>query len=110
MNRKEILLLSAPFFVASKLEALYGRGGQDWRGEPDFEDVVFVLDNRLELPNEVGSSPECVRSHLARQFAQILEKPVIQEYVASSLPSSAGAGRVDHVLAQMQRIADAAPR
>ncbi len=108
--KTEILLLPPPFFVAPKLEALHGRGGQDWRGAPDLEDLVFVLDNRPELPGEVSSAPECVWSYLVGQFAELLRGTTLREYVASSLPSATGGGRVGHVLAQMQEIADVASR
>ncbi|MFW6189166.1 MAG: nucleotidyl transferase AbiEii/AbiGii toxin family protein [Planctomycetota bacterium] len=106
-DRTEISILPAPFFVASKLEALHSRGGQDWRGEPDLEDVVFVLDNRPELPSEVRDSAECVLSYLTDQFARLSQNPTTREYVASALPPAAGSARVEYIIGQMRQIADA---
>ncbi|MDA3821665.1 MAG: hypothetical protein PF450_03490 [Bacteroidales bacterium] len=42
---EEIRILSAPVYLASKFEAFTNRGG-DYRTSHDFEDIIFVLDNR----------------------------------------------------------------
>ncbi len=38
-----IIQFPVPFYLASKLEALHSRGGEDCRGAKDFEDIVYVL-------------------------------------------------------------------
>src|SRR5271166_1872548 len=42
----EIRMITAPFFVATKLEAFQGRGKGDLFGSRDLEDLVFVIDGR----------------------------------------------------------------
>ncbi|MFO7958368.1 MAG: hypothetical protein R6X33_14875 [Candidatus Brocadiia bacterium] len=98
-------LLTPPYFVASKLEALDNRGGADWRGAPDFEDVVFIVHNRPELPTEIGRAPEDVRNYLTAQFANHLENATLREDVVSAVPPQLGARAVDEILARMQEIA-----
>lgn len=43
---RQIRLISAPYFVATKLEAFHGRGQFDYRLSRDVEDIVTVLDGR----------------------------------------------------------------
>ena len=58
----EIKHLTAPLFIATKLEAYRGRGGDDPLGSHDLEDVVIVVDGREELLAEVQGADEDVRS------------------------------------------------
>lgn len=44
-----IRLLQPAWFIASKLEAFRGRGGNDGRMSTDFEDIVFMLNNRTSI-------------------------------------------------------------
>lgn len=100
-----IRLLSPSFFVASKLEALHHRGGEDWRGEPDFEDVIFLVDNRAELPIEVREAPDNVRAYLGAQFESMLGDPMMREDVLSVMPRPVDTVRLENTLMQMRKIA-----
>jgi predicted nucleotidyltransferase len=44
----EIRVITAPYFLATKLEAFHGRGKNNFRSH-DLEDVVTVIDGRSEL-------------------------------------------------------------
>jgi len=44
-----IKLLTAPYFLATKLEAFYGRGKGDYLGSQDLEDILTIIDGRVEL-------------------------------------------------------------
>jgi predicted nucleotidyltransferase len=48
-----IQIFSAPFYIASKIEAYYQRGAKVKRLSTDFEDIVYVLENRKEFVDEV---------------------------------------------------------
>lgn len=50
---QSIKLFTPPYFVASKLEALWARGWTDIRTSTDFEDIVYVFDNRPSLEAEI---------------------------------------------------------
>jgi predicted nucleotidyltransferase len=45
----EIRLITAPFFLATKLEAFQGRGQRDFFASQDLEDVITVVDGRASL-------------------------------------------------------------
>jgi len=48
-NEHRIKILSAPYFIATKLEAFNDRGKGDGRTSHDFEDIVYVMENRKNL-------------------------------------------------------------
>ena len=48
----EIRLLSAPAFIATKFEAFTNRGS-DYRTSHDIEDIIYVMDNRTTIVEEV---------------------------------------------------------
>jgi predicted nucleotidyltransferase len=50
----EIRAVTAPFFIATKLEAFKGRGMGDFLGSHDLEDLVSVFDGRETLSAKSG--------------------------------------------------------
>ncbi len=52
----EIRMVTAPYFLATKLETFKGRGDGDFLGSHDLEDVVAVIDGRETLSAEVRTA------------------------------------------------------
>lgn len=50
-----VKILTAPHFVATKLEAFKNRGGNDPRQSHDFEDIVYLLENRSVIWDEMNA-------------------------------------------------------
>jgi len=74
---KEIRVVSAPYFIITKLEAFYGRGKGDYLLSHDIEDIVAVLDGRSEIVSEVRQSePELVRE-LSERFQHLLQESLL---------------------------------
>lgn len=67
-NNLRIQILSAPYFLATKFEAFKNRGFNDYRGSHDFEDIIFVLDNRTTIVNEILNANKEVRSYLKKEI------------------------------------------
>ncbi|QIH36772.1 nucleotidyl transferase AbiEii/AbiGii toxin family protein [Sphingobacterium sp. DR205] len=59
-----IRILTAPYLLATKLEAFKGRGGGDGRMSHDFEDIVFVLENRRSLWQEIRGCDRGIEPYL----------------------------------------------
>ena len=53
-----IKLIRAPYFLGTKLEAFFGRGKADYMASHDLEDLITVLDGRIEIVEEVQQSKE----------------------------------------------------
>lgn len=67
-NNTSIQILSTPYFLATKFEAFKNRGFNDYRSSHDFEDIIFVLDNRTTIVNEILNADEVVKSYLKKEI------------------------------------------
>jgi predicted nucleotidyltransferase len=80
-----IRIFQAPYFLASKFEAFNNRGGGDGRFSPDFEDIIFVLNNRTTIWKEMQQADETVSNHLKVQFQKLMKNEFIEEWISSNL-------------------------
>ncbi len=71
----EIRIVTAPFFLATKVEAFKGRGKRDFLGSRDLEDLVSVVDGRPALVAEVRREPSELRDYIRREVARLLSTP-----------------------------------
>ena len=74
----EIQLLDAPHFVATKLEAMHDRA-TDKRWSQDWEDIIYVLETRHELPGELQQAPAVLRQFVAGSFAELISDTEMNE-------------------------------
>jgi predicted nucleotidyltransferase len=101
-----IRMVTAPYFVTTKLEAFKGRGRGDFLGSHDLEDVVSVVDGRETLSAEVRAAGAELSEYVRREIANLLANPsFIDALPGFLLPDSASQSRVGIVLARMQNLA-----
>lgn len=67
-----IRLITAPCFVATKLDAFRDRGKGDYLASHDLEDVLSVVDGRPELVEEFRQADRELRNYVASVFANLL--------------------------------------
>ena len=84
----EINIFSAVYFLATKLEAHKNRGKGDGRTSTDFEDIVFILNNRSNIWNEMIETVGELRKYLIEEFSTLLNEPFIEEWISSHLEYS----------------------
>ena len=102
----QIRSITAPYFLATKLEAFKGRGRGDFIASHDLEDVLAVIDGRPELLEEVRSSPDDLRAYLALEFATLLRTPRFLDAIAGHLlPDAASQSRIPILLRRIQEFA-----
>lgn len=80
-----IRIFTAPYFLATKLEAFVDRGENEGRFSSDFEDIVHVLNNRQSVWEEIRDADEPVKQYLKDQFRQLLSQKYIDEWVSVHL-------------------------
>ncbi len=80
---QKIRILTAPYFIATKLEAFKGRGGGDGRLSHDFEDIVFVLENREKIWEELETCDPELKEYLLIEFSTLMNNPHIYEWIDS---------------------------
>lgn len=81
---EDIRILSAPVYLATKFEAFNNRGG-DYRTSHDFEDIIYVLDNRATIVAEVKDSQPDVKAFLQEEFREILKNPQMEEILSAHI-------------------------
>jgi len=104
-NDLVIRAVNGPYFVATKLEAFNGRGGGDYRASHDLEDIITVVDGRVELLEEIQEAGKALRIFLAKSFSQLLESSDFRESVAGHLaPDPASQARLPKVTHRLEQI------
>jgi len=100
--------VSAPYFLATKLEAFDGRGNGDYLTSHDIEDLVAVIDGRAELLRELAESADDLKNYLGDRFASVLVARAFMDALPGHLPPDrAGQVRLSLVAGRMQVIARA---
>ncbi|GGG05679.1 nucleotidyl transferase AbiEii/AbiGii toxin family protein [Pontibacter amylolyticus] len=79
-----IHILPVYYFLATKFSAFHSRGG-DHRSSHDFEDIVYVTDNRLNLLEEIAGSPDAVKVYLQQEYRKIWESRYREEILGCHL-------------------------
>lgn len=100
-----ISILAAPFYLASKFEALHDRG-DDLRLSADLEDIIYILNNRPGLSGEVRRAPAEVRSAVQHELKILIESPDFEEAVSAHLMPGAQRGRLPIIHDRIKAVMD----
>ena len=96
-------VVTAPFFVATKLEAFRGRG--DYTNSHDLEDLLTVIDCREAIVSEIAGAME-VRHYIAEQFRTLLAtRAFVDALPGYLLPDASSQGRLPILLSRIKEIA-----
>lgn len=109
-SRATIKVAPPVYLVAMKLEAFKSRGKGDFLASRDFEDIVRLIDGRLELLKEVSAAEDRVRAYIAAETARLLAEPRLMDGLAGAVRGDAASQeRIDVVvLPAMRGLAGAA--
>jgi hypothetical protein len=99
-------VVTAPYFLATKLEAFDGRGGGDFLLSHDIEDCVALIDGRPELVDEVRRADKPLRAYLAERFTALSGSASFLDALPGHLPpDSASQARLPLILERIRTIA-----
>ena len=87
-EKLEILGLSASCFLAAKLEAFQDRGLQDLLLSKDLEDIVTLLDCRMNFESEIIKAPDEVRYYIASSMRGLINNGLALDVIADLLRNS----------------------
>ena len=96
-------ILSAPAYLATKFEAFNSRGG-DYRTSHDFEDIIYILDNRMTLVPEIEQAHPEIQDYLRKELTKILKSPHWEEILSAHLHPLVFGERMPVVLDKMMQI------
>ena len=101
-------VVTAPYFLATKIEAFKGRGKGDFFASHDLEDVIFIIDGRSTIVGEIQIETTLLRKYLQREITRLLATPgFIDALPGYLLPDTASQARIGAVLRRLKAIASA---
>lgn len=83
-----INILKSTYYLATKLEAFKGRGNMDGRTSHDFEDIVFLLENRSTIWDELTNADVNVKEYLKIEFNKLLQNRYFPEWIRCHIDPS----------------------
>lgn len=102
---KIIKVVTAPYFLITKIEAFKGRGNGDYMFSHDIEDLIAVLEGRPELLDEVRNNDDVIHQALAKRFGELMTEQDFIESISGHLPSdTTSQQRVPHILGVIDSI------
>lgn len=81
-----IRLVTAPYFLATKIDAFHNRGAEDYIASHDMEDIITLFDGRPEIVDEVNNAPEDVKEFLSRKFGEFQKNRSFLDALPGHLP------------------------
>jgi hypothetical protein len=104
-----IRAVTAPLFLATKMEAFRSRGRGDFVASHDLEDIIAVVDGRPALAGEAKLAPAQLRRFLATTIERWVDDPEFLAATPGHLPGDAASqARAPMVLERLRAIAAAA--
>ena len=101
-----IKTITAPYFVALKLEAFEDRGQKDFLCSTDFEDVICLFNGRASIVDEIVANP-CLQQGLAAKFKDYLASTDLEDAVEGFVQTENNPEvRKDRILSAFRRIAN----
>jgi len=101
----DIRLVSPVHFIATKLEAFEDRGRGDYLESHDLEDVLSVVDGRLELVAELAGADPSLRTYVAGVFSRLTADADFLNALPGLIIEGGPAMRMPIVLSRLQAIA-----
>jgi hypothetical protein len=86
----DVRVVTPALFIATKLDAFYGRGRGDIVASHDLEDIIAVVDGRPEIVSEVAAASADVRDYIGAEIRALLDNPDFVEALGGFLLPDAG--------------------
>jgi hypothetical protein len=81
-----IRLVTPAHFIATKLEAFFGRGNDDYWGSHDLEDIVTVIDGRAGILAELSVIDAELKEYIAGTISGLIAAEGFREALSGHLP------------------------
>lgn len=95
---RAIFILSPLYYLATKIEAIKGRGGDDLRFSHDFEDFIYVLNNRQDITSLFDKErDESLTDYISSWSKELLGRQNCREEIECMLPYG-DYDRVDYII------------
>lgn len=86
-NNLLVHIFPVEYYLATKIEAVHGRGDGDLRQSHDFEDIIYILNSCNEIKTIINTSVDMdLKEYIAQNFNAFLNDPNIIEVIECALP------------------------
>ncbi len=99
----EIKILPVSLFLATKWEAYKSRGN-DPRTSHDFEDIIYIVDNNLEVVEDIRNANKDVQNFLKEMSTEILNHNSRNEIIECHINPFSANERREIVIAKLNEI------
>ena len=86
-QQRKIHMVSAPYFLITKLTAFEGRGNDDYLMSHDIEDIIAVLDGRTGIEDEIRNAQPELAQELSKRFKSLSLNTRFLESISGHLPT-----------------------
>lgn len=101
----EIRMITAPYFLATKLVSFASRGEGNY-GHHDIEDIINLVDGRVELIEEVENSDAAVRDFIMDEVDRLLSDQDFAEQIPWHLhPDASNQARAALIISRLRTLA-----
>lgn len=105
-NGLEIRLVTAPYLIATKMEAFHGRGNDDYDGSHDLEDILRLIDGRPSMIDEIRTANPDVRRYIADECSRLLQFDAFVDAIPRHLlPDDVNQSRAEVIERRIREIA-----
>lgn len=102
----EVFIFPAEYYLAAKFEAHKGRGSDDLRQSHDFEDIIYLLDNCIELMDRITNANSGIKIYLKEECLNLLENNGLTEGIETALPYGSDSDSTEVIEGLIQSIAE----
>jgi hypothetical protein len=103
----EIQIVTAPYFLGTKLDAFFGRGKGDYLTSPDMEDIINLINGRVEILEDIKNSEPDLKDFIIKSLQGFLEDELFLEALPGHLlPDQASQGRRSIILGRIKKIVE----
>ncbi len=104
---KVIRLITAPFFLGTKMEAFYDRGENDYYMSHDLEDFIAVVEGREQLLEELAGAPADLRKYLGEATSRLLGNERFLEALPGYVPGdSISQRRIPIIIERLRKMGE----
>ena len=106
LERKlEIQIVTAPYFLGTKLDAFFGRGSGDYLASHDMEDIINFINGRVEIVEDIKNSEPDLKDFIIKSLQGFLEDELFLDALPGHLlPDPASQGRRSIILERIKKI------
>ena len=103
----EILIVTAPYFLGTKIDAFFGRGRADYLASHDMEDIINIINGRVEILEDIKNSEPDLKDFIIKSFQGFLEDELFLDALPGHLlPDQASQARRSIVLERIKKITE----